>query len=150
MKKKGQLLWFAAQFILLCAMLASPFAGQFECPPWLRLLGLGIVIAGITVTVLGARTLGKSLTPRAKPIEGGQLVTTGIYHHLRHPIYAGYILGGFGWALLTCSLFGVGVAIAVPIFVDLKSREEEKWLTQKYANYATYKSKVKKFIPGIY
>ncbi len=76
-------------------------------------------------------------------------MTTGIYHHLRRPIYAGYILGGLGWALLTCSLFGVGVAIAVPVFVDLTSREEEKWL-EKYADYTTYKSKVKKFIPGIY
>ncbi len=69
MKNKRQLR-FVAPFILFCAMLASLFAGQFECPLWLRVLGFGISIAGITVTVLGARTLGKNLTPRTKPMEG--------------------------------------------------------------------------------
>lgn len=62
MKNKGPL-WFVVQIILFCAMLASPFAAQFEYAPWLRVLGLGIAIAGIAVTVLGARTRGRTSHP---------------------------------------------------------------------------------------
>lgn len=148
-KKEGQL-WFAAQFMLFCAMLISPFIGRFKSPLGLRALGLGISVGGLIVAVLGYRTLGTSHSPWINPMEGSHLVTTGIYRHLRHPIYAGWVLGGIGWALLTGSLFGVGVAVAGFIFYDLKSKEEERWLTQKYAEYAVYQSTVKRFVPWMY
>ncbi len=149
MEKRGQL-WFVVQFILFCAMLLTPFIGQFDVAGWLRALGLIIGIGGIMVTVLAYRTLGSSHSPWTNPIAGGHLVVDGIYHHLRHPIYAGYILGAFGWALLMHSFFGLGTALALLVFYDLKAREEEKWLIEKYSDYRAYQHQVKRFIPWIY
>lgn len=149
MEKRGQL-WFVVQVILFCTMLLAPFVERFEGSFWLRALGLAILISGVIVAVLGYRTLGSSHSPWTNPIEGGHLVTTGIYHYTRHPIYTGWILGTLGGALLISSLLGIGVAIALFIFYDLKSREEEKWLNQKYVDYPAYQRQVKKFIPWVY
>jgi len=149
MQRRGQI-WFAVQFILFCALLFAPFAGRFDCPLWLRIPGLIILSGGVTVTVVGYRTLGGSHSPWTNPIEGGNLVTKGIYRSIRHPIYTGWILAALGWALLFGTLFGVGVALAGLVFYDLKSKEEEKWLIETYAAYPAYKREVKRFIPGIY
>jgi hypothetical protein len=36
------------------------------------------------------------------------------------------------------------------VVLDLKSRREEVWLTQKYPGYAALARRTKKFVPGIY
>ena len=149
MERRGHL-WFAAQFVLFCAILLAPFIGRFDCPLWVRAVGLVILASGVIIAVLGYRTLGSSHSPWTSPLEGGQLVTTGIYHYLRHPIYTGWIVAAFGWALVWGTLFGVGVAFAGFIFYDLKSREEERWLLTRYQEYSAYQREVRRFIPGIY
>jgi len=149
MEKRGQI-WFAVQFVLFCGILAAPFVGRFDGPLWLRLLGLVILGAGVVVAVLGYRQLGSSHSPWTNPTEGAHIVTTGIYAHIRHPIYAGWIIATVGWALLFCSFLGIAVAVAIFIFYDLRSREEERWLDLQYPDYPAYRHNVKRFIPGIY
>ncbi len=149
MQKRGHL-WFVVQALLFCAMLLAPLLERRACPVWLRAVGLITLIGGVIVALLGYRTLGRSHSPWTTPIADGQLVTTGMYQFLRHPIYAGWILVALGWALLRGSRLGVGVALAGGIFYDLKSREEEKWLAAPYAEYAAYQRQVKRFIPWIY
>ena len=69
---------------------------------------------------------------------------------MRHPIYAGWILGTLGLELAAQSSFGVGVAIVLLVFFDLESREEEKWLVATYADYPAYARQVKRFVPFVY
>ena len=119
-------------------------------PVWLRVLGgLLLVIGGIFGT-LGILALGRNLSPFPKPIEGGALVTSGVYGIVRHPIYTGIILGTLGWGLLMSSVLGAILAVVLLIFFDRKSRHEEAWLMEAYPGYADYRGRVKKLIPGIY
>jgi protein-S-isoprenylcysteine O-methyltransferase Ste14 len=69
---------------------------------------------------------------------------------VRHPIYTGWILGTVGLEVAAQSSVGVGVAIALLVFFDLKSREEEKWLVATYADYPAYARQVKRFVPFVY
>jgi protein-S-isoprenylcysteine O-methyltransferase Ste14 len=78
------------------------------------------------------------------------LITHGAYRFVRHPIYAGLILGTIGWSLFIGTLLGLGFAVILFIFFDLKSRQEEVWLTQKYPAYADYQRQVRKLIPWVY
>jgi len=142
--------WFVVQAILFCAMLRAPLKERCACPLVLRAMGLLILSAGVVVAVLSYRTLGRSHSPWTTPLADGQLVTTGMYRCMRHPIYTGWILVALGWALLTGSRLGVGVALPGGTFYDLKAREEEKWLADTYAGYAAYQRQVKRFIPWIY
>jgi protein-S-isoprenylcysteine O-methyltransferase Ste14 len=69
---------------------------------------------------------------------------------VRHPIYTGLILGTLGWSLWRSSLLGVGLAVLLLVFFDLKSRREERWLTEAYPGYPEYRRRVRKLIPFAY
>ncbi len=142
--------WVALQIFLFALVLLAPEIEALPFPLWLRALGLLILCGGGIVGTLGVLNLGQSLSPFPKPKEGGQLVTTGIYGIVRHPIYAGIILGTLGWSLLTGTLLGVALAIVLFIFFDMKSRREERWLSETYSDYPTYQKQVRKLIPWLY
>ena len=149
MGKRGEG-WFLIQLGLFALILLSSRIGLLLFPAWLRLLGgVLLVIGGISGT-LGILALGRNLSPFPKPIEGGSLVTSGVYGIVRHPIYTGLILGTLGWGLLMSSVLGVILAVVLFLFFDRKSRREEAWLMETYPGYAEYRGRVKKLIPGIY
>jgi protein-S-isoprenylcysteine O-methyltransferase Ste14 len=108
------------------------------------------LIVGAALALGGIRHLGRNLTAFPRPLVEGELVRTGMYARVRHPIYSGGIFVVLGWALLFTSLPGVLMALVVFLFFDLKSRREEAWLLEKYAGYAAYRQQVRKLIPFIY
>ena len=109
-------------------------------------LGFGLALVGANQVRLGARDLGVNLTPLPYPSADAQLVETGSYANVRHPIYGGIILGGVGWALLTASPAAiVSAAILVPFFW-LKSSVEERWLEQRFVGYDAYRGRTRRFI----
>ena len=149
MGKRGEG-WFLLQMILFGVILVVPKISAVVFPPWLQGLGILLLAAGGLFGTWGMIALGRNLTPFPKPIEGGNLVTTGPYAWVRHPIYTGLILGTLGWSLLRANLGGVMLAAALFVFFDLKSRQEERWLVEAYAGYAEYQRRVRKLIPWIY
>jgi len=149
MGKRGEG-WFVVQLALFAVILLAPPVPPVTFPLWLRALGLGILIAGGVVGTGGILALGSNLTAFPKPIEGGTLVTKGVYSVARHPIYTGLILGTLGLGIFRESLLGIGLAVVLFIFFDLKSRREEEWLMEAYAGYAAYRQRVKKLVPWVY
>jgi protein-S-isoprenylcysteine O-methyltransferase Ste14 len=145
--------WVALQLIGLAAVGFSALAG----PGWggLARIATGLVggVAiwlGIALVLRGALDLGRSLTAFPRPTDRAILVETGIYGRIRNPIYAGLISGAFGWALLTGSFVGLAVAFALAVVLDLKSRREEVWLSERYPGYAQYRARTRRFVPGAY
>lgn len=110
------------------------------------LLGLG----ASTLIIKGLLDLGHNLTPLPYPKEDGQLVESGIYSLVRHPLYSGLILAAFGWAIFQLSLSHLIATVVFFLFFNLKATREETWLVQKYSKYAAYQQRVKKLIPGLY
>jgi len=149
MGKRGEG-WFVLQLGLFAVILLAPRVSFFPFPTWLRALGVPILVAGAALGTAGILALGRSLSPFPKPLEGGQMVSTGVYGFVRHPIYAGLILGTIGWGLLAQTWLGVVLAAILFVFFDLKSRREEAWLVEKYPDYVEYRRRVKKLIPLVY
>ena len=149
MGKRGEA-WFLLQLVLFALILFSPRIEAYTFPVWLRLAGLLVLAGGGVLGTAGGLALGRNLSPFPKPVEDGYLVTTGIYRAVRHPIYAGLVLGTLGWGLLMNSLLGVILALVLFLFFDVKSRREERWLLQTYPDYAQYRRRVRKLIPWIY
>ena len=114
------------------------------------LAGVVLLVGGAALGLAGFLCLGRNLTPLPYPRDGGQLVTRGPYRLVRHPIYAGVIAGGFGWALLVHGLLTLVYAALLLVFFDVKSRFEERWLRDKYPAYASYAQRVCKLIPFVY
>jgi protein-S-isoprenylcysteine O-methyltransferase Ste14 len=109
----------------------------------LALLGLGIAI--------WARLhIGRNWSPRPAVKEHHELVTTGPYTFVRHPIYTGVILMVLGTAL-TGSIFGIVVCIAgAALFISRISIEEKIMLDLFPQEYSAYQTRTKKLIPFVW
>jgi protein-S-isoprenylcysteine O-methyltransferase Ste14 len=107
-------------------------------------------LSGLIFIIKGLIDLGKNLTPLPYPREDGELVQTGIYGIVRHPLYSGLICAAIAWTIFQISLSHLIATAILLIFFDIKSRREETWLVEKYPDYSEYRKQVKKLIPGIY
>ena len=125
-------------------ILANPLA-------WLEVaIGAAALVLAAWAVGRALRDLGGSLTPVPRPRPDGQLVTTGIYSRVRHPIYAGMMLAGIGWSAITRSFAAFVVALLLAALLDAKARREEAWLVERYPAYEEYRHRSKRFVPRVY
>lgn len=149
--------WYVVvQMILFALIFFSPFvstnSGQWPDPWRMISFGLGVILAlvGALLAFAGVISLGSNLAAVPHPKDDATLVESGAFRIVRHPIYSGLILGAFGWGFLFQSWLTLLLALGLFIFFDIKSRREEQWLLEKYANYPAYQARVRKLIPLIY
>ncbi len=105
---------------------------------------------GSLLFISGILRLGANLSALPYPKAESTLIETGPYRIVRHPMYSGAIFIAFGWALVVHSWLGIGTALVIFLFFDLKSRREEGWLKEKFPGYAAYQQRVRKLVPLIY
>ncbi|MBM3844727.1 MAG: isoprenylcysteine carboxylmethyltransferase family protein [Verrucomicrobia bacterium] len=143
--------WVIAQFAIMFALLAAGpvWPGDWTAA-WSWPAGSVLLILGAWLGIRGERDLGKHRTPYPRPKPDCQLITSGIYGFIRHPLYAAVITLGFAWALLWRSEPALVLAALQIPFFDAKARREERWLLERFTAYADYTRRVKRFIPGIY
>ena len=151
-QSRGEL-YVVMQAILLIALFFGP-KDIFGLPTMLNQtlwwIGQILFYSGIVIAIWAAILLGPNLTPLPKPKPSGEFIQSGLYRFVRHPIYFGVILVCFGWAGIVQTLYTLVLAIILLIFFDLKSRQEEIWLTEKFSEYDVYKQNTKKLIPFLY
>jgi protein-S-isoprenylcysteine O-methyltransferase Ste14 len=106
-----------------------------------------LLTMGLIVMVIGLASLGRSfgIMPRARG-----LVQHGLYRWVRHPIYLGEFLAFGGMLVLTVSPLTVTVYV---VFVALQLYRlvvEEQTLTAAYPEYAEYRNRTARLLPGVY
>jgi protein-S-isoprenylcysteine O-methyltransferase Ste14 len=140
--------WVVAQFALMLALFAAGpmWRGQWSGPVSVG-LGAVLVLIGAWLGIAGVRVLGANRTPFPEPRPASQLITTGIYAHIRHPLYASVIALGFGWALLWQSGPALVLAALQIAFFRAKARVEERLLCERFTGYADYARRVPRFLP---
>lgn len=112
--------------------------------------GLALMIGGAALAVGGAAKLGAALTPLPYPGADAVLRETGAYGLVRHPMYSGVILAAFGWALLRHGWLTLAYVLAAWVFIEVKVRQEEAWLIERFPGYPAYQRRVHKLIPFVY
>jgi protein-S-isoprenylcysteine O-methyltransferase Ste14 len=100
-----------------------------------------IILGGLLLIIFGWKKIHNTKN---------KLVTTGIYKHLRHPQYLGFLLLTLGmnfiWMAITTTLMWPILAF---LYYRL-AKEEEKQMQQKFKQeYTEYKTKVPMFLPKI-
>ena len=82
--------------------------------------------------------------------EARQLVTSGIYRHIRHPLYLAEGIAAIGVVMQFLSPWTV-LLLAVQIAFQLRRmHNEEVLLGETFPEYAAYKAKTARLIPGLY
>lgn len=147
--------WYVvAQFALMALVVAGPaeVAGRGRWPADVATQAIGLVLGavGMVLFTASAKWLGPSLTPFPKPRRRGSLVQSGPYALVRHPIYTGVLAMALGYALWRASWFTLGYAALLFLFFDVKARREERWLRERYPDYAAYQRRVRRLVPWLY
>ncbi len=146
----------AAQLGLMALVFFGPRAvsGQpawsFPLPRVCMIVGGILMVAGGLFLLTGLLGLGPGLTPLPYPKDKATLIQTGPFALVRHPMYSGGLLLAFGWALLVRGWLTLGYVLLLFVFLDLKSRREERWLLEKFPAYGSYRKRVRKFVPFVY
>ncbi len=117
----------------------------------LRYAGLMLYAAGGAARLVAARTLGKQLSTYVTLKEDHQLVQTGIYRLLRHPIYLGILLSMAGLPLIFRSWLVIPIFVLNLINVLGRIRWEDKLLNDHFGHkFEAYRSRTKRLLPYLY
>jgi 2-amino-4-hydroxy-6-hydroxymethyldihydropteridine diphosphokinase len=139
-----QMIWIVATAV---AMAWDGSLPEGEVSPT-RVVGFVLAILGAALAFVASRRLGPGLSPAPEPRDGIDLVQTGPYALVRHPIYGGVTLFVLGTALIVDSVAGSLLAVGLGAFFYLKSEYEERRLLLRYPAYHRYREKVpRRLIP---
>ena len=102
---------------------------------------------GMLLWVVSTRQLGPSYSSSTRPRASHVLVSSGIYRHVRHPIYTGLLTVGFAFVLSRPTLLAVSLYFFVAFVTDFRARVEEKLLLDRYPEYSDYIGRTKRYVP---
>jgi protein-S-isoprenylcysteine O-methyltransferase Ste14 len=113
--------------------------------------GVIICASGIAFAIWARTILGSNWSGRVTLKEGHELIKTGPYAIVRHPIYTGILFGMIGTAMTVGELRGfLAVIIALAAFT-FKLKGEEKLMMGQFPNeYPAYKQRVKMIVPFLF
>jgi len=149
----GRFMWVRLVVIALVLVLirVRPFhSGGVAGSPWLLGIGLVLFVAGLALAVWArvhiAENWGMPMSQKADP----ELVTTGPYGLIRHPIYTGMILAMIGTAIALSPYWLAPVVVLGGYFVYSATREE-RYLVERFPDtYPSYQRSTKMLIPFIF
>lgn len=115
--------------------------------PIVDVAGVVLCLAGMAVAIAARISLGKNWGMPMTRKENPELVTTGPYRWVRHPIYSGFLLAMLGSAFVEGLPWLVVLAVAGTYFIYSAATEERIMAKQFPAPYAEYKKMTKMLIP---
>jgi protein-S-isoprenylcysteine O-methyltransferase Ste14 len=151
--------FFAWEAILALILLNLKF--WFRDPlSWYQLIAWTLLFVSFIPLVFGVQ----ALRARGKPTENRagdpsllafekttQLVTSGIYHYIRHPLYSSLFLLAWGVFFKLPSWAGLILALIATVFLLLTAKADEAECTKFFGPaYQDYMKKTKMFIPFLF
>ena len=117
----------------------------------ISILSVILAVTGLVVAIIARRTLAANWSGAVAIKSGHELITTGLYHYVRHPIYTGVLIMASG-VVLSFGTLSACIGYFIILFtVILKSQDEEKILSRHFAEkYLEYKKHTKILIPFVW
>jgi protein-S-isoprenylcysteine O-methyltransferase Ste14 len=122
---------------------------ELPLPVWLRWLGVGVALSGFVLLQWAQQSLGKNWSDAPVLVKSQEMVASGPYRRIRHPIYTAFllILGSF---LLIAANWFIGLLWIGMTGLDVAARmntEEAMLLGQFGENYRAYMQKTGRLWP---
>lgn len=157
--KKGRVRWpreLGARAVIVVLVVVFVHSGALRWGrgphpgPWLAGTGLVLLAGGLGFAVWArvhiGRNWGGPMTQKYEP----ELVTSGPYHFVRHPIYSGILVAGVGTAVALTWLWFFAVALAGAYFIYAATVEERDMTEQFPDAYPAYKCSTKMLVPFVF
>jgi len=109
-----------------------------------------VVVAGFAFSVWARVTLGRNWSAEVTFKQDHELIESGPYALVRHPIYLGLFMMGLGTAMDYGRVVGFGVLVALCGGLWWKARLEERVMSSHFPDaYAAYRARVRAIIPSL-
>ena len=119
--------------------------------PFFQILALGFYLIGLWLRYRGSKVLGENFTRHVAVSTSMNLVSTGPYQYLRHPLYLGLFLITLAFPIFVGNW--LALVIGLPLLVigfSWRMKVEELALTKIHPQYAQWLKQRYRFIPFIY
>ena len=156
--KRGRVAWSRElrirALIAVAAILLIRF-GAFRdhglnTDPWRAGLGLVLFAVGLGFAIWARVHIGRNWGTPMTQKEDPELVTSGPYHLVRHPIYSGILVAGVGTAVALSWLWLTAVVLA-GIYFLYSATVEERFMTEQFPDsYPVYRRSTKMLVPFIF
>jgi protein-S-isoprenylcysteine O-methyltransferase Ste14 len=155
--KRGHVAWsreLRIRVVIVVAAVILVRLGAFRAhghgtDPWREGIGLGLFALGLAFAIWARLHIGRNWGTPMTQKDDPELVTTGPYRLVRHPIYSGILLGGIGTALALSWVWLTVVFLAGIYFVYSATVEERHLSGQFPDKYAAYARSTKMFVPFV-
>jgi protein-S-isoprenylcysteine O-methyltransferase Ste14 len=118
--------------------------------PAVHVAGVAVCILGLTFAIWARRHLGRNWGMPMSLKEGHELVTSGPYAMVRHPIYTGLLTALIGSMFAGRAFWMVLFCFCCPLYL-IAARVEDRLMSQQFPNeYPEYKSRTKFLIPYLF
>lgn len=134
-ERLGHMILMAAGYILLFqpndnwGILNQRFLPNI---PWIARLGAAITLTGVSFAISARWNLGGNWSAAVTIKQGHQIIRTGPYAYIRHPIYTGMLIGVIGTALAIGEYRGLLAFVIFLFGFYRKARKEEKFLVANF------------------
>jgi protein-S-isoprenylcysteine O-methyltransferase Ste14 len=114
-------------------------------------LGAAVTITGLLFAVWAREHLGRNWSRSVTIKQGHELITSGPYAVVRHPIYTGILTGFLGMAITISQVRGFVVFLLIFLAFWMKFRMEEQWMRSQFGEaYATYTHQTAALVPYLF
>jgi protein-S-isoprenylcysteine O-methyltransferase Ste14 len=122
----------------------------FAVHPSVEFLGIALTAVGVGFSIWARVYLGGNWSGSVTVKVGHQLVRTGPYRWVRHPIYTGFLLGLLGTALVRAQVRGFGGVVVLYVGLKMKSKIEERTMAGVFgAHYEDYSRSTGAIVPRL-
>jgi protein-S-isoprenylcysteine O-methyltransferase Ste14 len=156
--KRGRVLWsreLRIRVVIVAVAILLVRLGAFRghpvnTDPWLAGIGLVLFALGLGFAIWARVHIGRNWgTPMTRKDEP-ELVTSGPYRLVRHPIYSGILVAGIGTAVALSWMWLAAVVLAGIYFV-YSATVEERYLNEQFPDdYPPYKRSTKMLVPFMF
>jgi protein-S-isoprenylcysteine O-methyltransferase Ste14 len=123
---------------------------RVDLPEWARWVGLGMGVLADGLAYWVFSSLGNNVSPTVITRAKHELVTTGPYRWVRHPLYVMGFIAYLGFALVSENLFIAVVSVLGFIGLAIRLRKEESQLIERFGDeYRAYMRRTGKFLPRV-
>lgn len=117
--------------------------------PWRAGIGLVLFALGLGFAISARLHIGRNWGTPMTQKDDPELVTSGPYHLVRHPIYSGILVAGVGTAVALSWMWLTAVVLAAIYFIYSATVEERYMAAQFPDAYPAYKRSTKMLVPFV-
>ncbi len=146
-------LWGVAILLPLLHMFTRWLSfASFDLPAWAGWIGVVTFALALWLLWRSHADLGRNWRVTTELREGHTLVTSGIFRHIRHPMYSAHWLWGIAQALLIHNWIAglASLVILLPPYLLRVRREEQMMLEQFGEEYHSYMNRTGRIIPRLW